>query len=413
MTMTSYLRTDAVPMGKSAAAMSGAPLTIEIVSDHQAFLALRPQWDALFARAAQPQHVFQSHVFLRHWATHYHGDGDELRIVTARCGGRLVMVWPLVRRRRFGLVTLRVMGGPVAQFGDVLVEARDEAALMQAGWQAVMRLGADIFELRKLRADSALARAKLPEGAYCLLTEAAPFADLQARVGPDGPSAVYPARERSNHRRRLRRLAERGEIGFAALEPGPEAAEAARRAVAMKQAALHRHGIIAPAITDPRFTAFFADLAADAAGGSPLQVAMITCGGDAIGIDLSLDCKGTSFGHVIATHPDHERGGVGRILVHHSFASALARGNRRFDLLSPADEYKLDHADGQTTVSDFVLSLSLKGRLLCGLGLHHLRPTLKTAAKHLPGDVARRIAAWNSGPKGWLSRRIRPWRGPS
>ncbi|WP_156412413.1 GNAT family N-acetyltransferase [Bosea sp. Root483D1] len=91
--------------------------------------------------------------------------------------------------------------------------------------------------------------------------------------------------------------------GRAELAPGPAATELAGEAVAMRQAALRRHGIIAPAISDPRFGTFFRNLAGDAADGSPLRIALISCADQPIGIDLSLDCKGTSFGHVIAAHP--------------------------------------------------------------------------------------------------------------
>jgi CelD/BcsL family acetyltransferase involved in cellulose biosynthesis len=421
-----------------AAPQDAEALTVAVIEDVEGFLALREEWDALFARAALPQQVFQSHVVLRHWARHYLDSGSRrigtesskcekrdlhhrvrawllrktgshffapcsssrLSIVTLRRGGVLAMIWPLVRERRLGIDTLRFMGIPIAQFGDVLVERDGREALLQAGWQALRRLGADIFEARKLRADSILAESGLLAGAVVLERLDAPFADLNARVGRDGPSAIYPARERSNHRRRLRRLGERGPIGFAMEGPGPEAAALAGQAVAMKQVALRRHGIIAPTIADPRFSAFFRDFAGDAAGGSPLRVALIGCAGLPIGIDLSLDCKGTSFGHVIATHPDHERGGVGGILIHHSFASARQRGSAIFDLLAPADAYKLEHADGATAVRDLALPLSLKGRLVCGLGLQRLRPALKTALKRLPAPLARRIAAWAPGGKG-------------
>lgn len=376
-------------------------LAVEIVADLPGFLTLREEWDALFARAGEPQQVFQSHVVLRHWASHYLDAQSRLSIVALRRDGVLVMLWPLLRQRRFGLDTLRFMGDPVAQFGDVLV-ARDGdgAALFRAGWRAVRGLGADVLELRRLRADSALARSGPLAGAIPFGRHEAPFADLVARVGRDGPGAIYPARERSNHRRRLRRLAERGPLAFAMAGPGPEAARLAGEAVAMKRAALHRHGVIAPTIADPRFAAFFRDLAGDDSGGSPLRVAVIRCAEVPIGIDLSLDCKGTSFGHVIAGHPDHERGGIGRLLIHHSFASARARGSAVFDLLAPADAYKLDHADGATSVEDLALPLSLKGRLACGLGLQHLRPLLKTGLKRLPPPLARRVAGWTTGGKG-------------
>jgi CelD/BcsL family acetyltransferase involved in cellulose biosynthesis len=396
MAATLALRTDFAPVAAEPAAR--AAFDIEIRTQPADFLALRAEWDALFARAAQPHQVFQSHVFLRHWLDHYLGPDDRLCLITARCDGRLAMIWPLVRQRRFGFSMLRFMGAPVAQFGDVLIERNgQEAALLKAGWDALCGLDTDLFELRKLRADAALAAQGLPDAALLLERREAPLADLATRVGPDGPSPLYAARERSNHRRRLRRLAERGEIAFEMPEPGADAAGLAREAIAMKKAALARHAVLAPTIADPRFAAFFATLAQDA--DSPLRLTVIRCAGEPIAIDLSLDCKGTAFGHVIATHPEHERGGVGGILVHRAFAGARERGNRRFDLLAPADAYKLEHADGITVVDDLVLPLSLKGRLLARLGLRHLRPALRAALRRLPPPVTRRIASWSGAGK--------------
>jgi CelD/BcsL family acetyltransferase involved in cellulose biosynthesis len=385
---------------RTAGAVRDMGLAIEIIRDHAGFLALRQEWDALFARAALPQQVFQSHVFLRHWATHYLEAGSRLSIVAARRDGRLVMVWPLLRQRRFGLDTLRFMGVPVAQFGDVLVE-RDghEAELLATGWRAIQALRADLFELRKLRADAGLDIADLCCEAVMLERREAPRADLDLRVGPDGPSSIYPARERSNYRRRLRRLGEHGAISFSTVAPGPEAASLAVQAIAMKQAALTRHGVLAPTVSDPRFAAFFRDLAGDAEGGSPLRITAMSCNDAAIGIDIALDCKQTSFGHVIATHPGHERGGVGGILVHRSFAAARARGNTHFDLLAPADPYKLEHSDRLTAVVDWMVPLSLAGRLICRMGLQQLRPALRVALRKLPPPVARRLAAWSNSGK--------------
>jgi CelD/BcsL family acetyltransferase involved in cellulose biosynthesis len=372
-------------------------LRLALVERVDAFLDLREEWDALFARAGLPHQVFQSHAVLRHWVTHYLDRHTSLSIVTLRREGRLVMVWPLVRQRRLGIVTLRFMGIPIAQFGDVLVEQDgDEAALLHRGWRAVMALGADIFEARKLRADSVLTGSGLLADAASTERVEAPFADLARRVGEDGPSQAYGARERSNHRRRLRRLAEHGPVAFEQMRPGPEAGPLVDQALAMKQATLRRHGVIAPALFDPRFQAFFRDLAHDAAGGSPLRLAVIRCAGAPIGIDLALDCKGTSFGHVIATHPDHERGGVGGILIQHSFAAARSRGSTTFDLLAPADPYKLEHADGLTPLADLVLPLSLAGRIVCGIGVQRLRPALKAAVKRLPPPLARPLAAWRA-----------------
>lgn len=361
---------------------------LDLIEDVAGFLALRRDWEALFARAASPQQLFQSHAFLRHWTTHYLEAGARLGIVVAWRGGELAMAWPLVRRRRYGLDTLRFMGGPVGQFSDVLAD-HDADELLRAGWSLIRQQGADLFETRKLRDDSQLVRSGLLAGALRGDLQLSPFVDLTRRVGESGPSAAYTARERSSHRRRLRRLGERGRIAFRALPAGAEAAALAGGAIAMKRAMLARHGIVAPVVNDARFAAFFADLARDGSGEIALYLSAVTCDDAPIGIDLSFDCKGQSFGHVLAVDPDHERGGVGKILIHHSFACARARGSAIFDQLAPAEPYKLEHADGSVAVSDHLLPLSLKGRLACGLGLQHWRPALKTMARRLPPGIVR------------------------
>lgn len=368
----------------------GDAVTLALVEDVAGFLALRGDWEALFERSAAPAQLFQSHVFLRHWAAHYLNAETRLSIVIARRAGELAMVWPLIRQRRYGLDTLRFMGVPVAQFGDVLV-GRGEEALLDAGWAFIRTLRADLFEARKLRADSRLAQSGLLDGAVQGDRQEAPFADLTHRVGESGPSLAYPARERSNHRRRLRRLEERGPLAYAMPLPGPEAARLAAAAIAMKRATLAQRGIVAPVVNDPRFAAVFTDLAGDASGEAALRISAISCDGAPIGIDLSFDCKGHTFAHVLATDPAHEHRGVGKILIHRSFADARMRGSTVFDLLAPSEPYKLEHADGCVAISDRLRPLSLKGRLACGLGIQHWRPMLKRVVKRLPATLSRHV----------------------
>lgn len=379
-----------LPVGEVTAGFS-----VEILTGRDTFLALKPEWDALFARAGLPQQLFQSHAFLRHWYDHYLPASDRLCLVVGREAGRLVMLWPLERRRRLGLELVRLMGAPVAQFGDVLIEhgPRREHWL-ERGWEALRRHDIDLVELRLVRADGALGHCNRLSLTAPVVSQEALFADLALRVAPDGPSHAYPPRDRSGYRRRLRRLAERGEIAFTSISPGEEARALAERAIAMKREALAQHGVLAPAVADPRFARFFAALAADPDDETGLRISVVTCDSRPVGIDLSFDCKGRSFGHVIASDPAFEREGLGRVLVHHAFASARARGNSIFDLLAPADPYKREHADGAVPVRDFTVPLSWRGQLACDLALPHLRPTLKAIAKRLPAAWVRRF----SGP---------------
>jgi CelD/BcsL family acetyltransferase involved in cellulose biosynthesis len=376
-----------------ATARSVAPAVgqgIEVVATTAGLAALRPEWDAFFARAGLPQQVFQSHAFLTHWARHYLEPSMTPHVVVARRDGRIVMLWPLVLRRRFGACVLQVMGAPVAQFGDVLAEPGIDAEVVAAAWSALDRSGADLFLAQKIRADSALLGLQAPRRPVLLSQSQAPFADLAGRVGSDGPGTAYPARERSAYRRRLRRLAELGEIALRSLPPG-EAAGLARQAVAFKRDWLKRNAILSPTMSDPRFVAFFEDCAADP--DSALRISTIERDGRPIGIDLSFDCKGSSFGHVIASDPDCEREGIGSILIHHVFATARQRGSATFDMLAPADPYKLRHADGETGVQDLAYVFTPRGRLYCEAVLKRARPLARDFAKKLPAGLVRRLGS--------------------
>lgn len=386
---STQFRGDALPAAEAA----DAPLDVGVIGTAAGFAALEADWNDLFRRSANPQQVFQDHGFLSEWARHYLGPGDALRVVTGRRNGRLVMAWPLLLRRRLGVATLGFMGTPVAQFGDVLVD-REEVipALLATGWSAVEGLGADLFEARKVRADSLLALSPAFPSGIVLERLEAPFADLGTRVAPDGPGPAYSARERSNYRRRMRRLKERGAITLSAVGPGPLANALAAEAITLKRAWVVANGIPAPAVVDPRFASFFAGVATRTDGPATLQVSLIECDGRNVGIDLSFDCKGTTFGHVIAGALCFEREGIGSVLVHHVLANARARGNTRFDLLAPADPYKLGHADGSVAVCDLAFPFTRLGRLAGAVALKRLRPAAKALARRLPAAVSRALA---------------------
>ena len=365
-------------------------IEIKVVTSLDGLEALQADWDDLFERAAEPQQVFQRHGFLRCWARHYLEPEMQLCIVTGRIDGRLVTLWPLVRRRRLGIDVLSFMGAPVAQFGDVLVEAGDDRpALLESTWNAVAALGADIFEARRVRADAALHGSTPPDSASLPGHMQAPFACLPQRVAPEGLGIAYSPRERSNHRRRLRKLRERGDITFSEPAPGPAAIRAAAAAITIKKNWLREKAILSPAVMDSRFQAFFEDLAGDPAAG--LHVSAIACDGQPIAIDLAFDCKEHTFGHVLAAASGYEGEGLGRLLIHRTFAAAVHRGNRVFDLLAPADDYKMQHADGVVAVRDHAFAFSRRGRLMRTLVLSWLQPMAKTWARRLPVGLVRKL----------------------
>lgn len=355
---------------------------ISILEGLDAFVAMKAEWDALFARSGRPQQVFQSHPMLSVWAKAYGELARDVVVVAAHAGDRLVAALPLIRRRRFGVTGLRFMGSRIAQFDDMLLDHRCSADVADHIWQAVAALNADYLEARRVREDSAFWSVGSGKGRIFERLEA-PSACLASRAGEDGPGEAYSSKDRSNYRRRLRRLGERGNLTMGVYAPGAQAVALAMEAIAMKRRFLRRIGVMASAVYAPEFASFFAGAASDPASG--LLVSTVELDSRPVAIDLSFTCKGTGFGHVLATDPEYEREAVGSLLVHHVFDSAKRAGAKTFDLLAPADRYKLRHADASTRVESRIYPLSVRGSVVATAYAHGL-----PAARH----ASRLVANW-------------------
>ncbi len=76
-----------------------------------------------------------------------------------------------------------------------------------------------------------------------------------------------------------------------------------------------------------------------------------------------------------------------------SIRSAHEEGFARYDLLAPADRYKLDWADACVDVVDYNASLTRRGTLYERLSAGPARERLKGLVRALPPGVARALSA--------------------
>lgn len=385
---TVRLRGQALP----AAHVASPSADVEIIETLADFHALGQDWNALVERCGTPQQVFQDFGFLSQWANHYLDDGTGLAVLVVRRGGRVAAIAPFTRQRWLGFSALRFMGAPIARFNDVLADP-DAGDVAEALRSAVRRLRADFIDAPLVRDDSVFVTLGLDRNAVVTANMQAPYSLVADRAADDGPGEAYPAKKRSDYRRRVRKLAGDGALEMKQYPPGVKAATLAHEAVRMKRAWLERENIAAPTVFDPRFEACFASLAGETRGLLSLWVSTLERDGRAIGIDLSFDFKGHSFGHVIATSVCSEKDGAGSVLVHHVFATAKSRGNRVFELLTPADEHKMRHADGVVGVRDLAIPLTWRGEIACRTLLAHALPAAKAFARKLPPGLARALAA--------------------
>ena len=353
------------------------PCEIRIVTDRSGFDGLEADWTALFARAGRPDQLFQSFNWLWHWSNHFLDGTRALSIVTGWSAGRLVMVWPLVRRRRFGVTIVSWMGEPASQYGDVLVEPGPlAAAMIRQGLTSLLAAGFDVAVLRKTRRTSPLS-ALLAETGLSTGSDQAPYLNLAGAKSFAEVEKVFSPKERSSRRRLMRRLEEAGPVDLVEDASGEAARDLVRSAFVFKTQGLEQRGRYSPALGDPAMLAFFVEAMTSVERPVGAMINAVLCGGRTVGVALSLTCKGEGFGHILAHDTGFERQGVGVILAEQIFRSAHRRGLARFDMLAPAEEFKLKWASGAVGLDDWSIPLTTRGALFVHLWIGRLRPSLK------------------------------------
>lgn len=394
----------AAPAKTSAATAIDAALAFELITDRPAFDALAEDWNALFARAGRSSQVFQTFSWNWHWANSYLAsapggiEGLELSLVIARRAGQLIMVWPLVAQRVRGVRQIFWMGGPVSQYGDVLIEdLPDRMQILRAGLAFLTQHAeGDVLRLRHVRADALVTPLLLEIDALASNAQVAPFLDLTSAANFDAYEQRYSSRWRRNRRRLMRRLEEQGEVRFERHQGGPRARELAMLALDLKAAWLKDRGLLSQAISDHRMTRFFADAAEARVHDTHCVVSMLTCDAEPAALDVSFACKGRLAMHVIVFNLKYEKAGVGALLTEQCLKDAYTEGATTIDMMAPGDSYKLDWCDASVEVADWSYPLSLKGRVYAQVYLGVVRDHLKSAMTAMPQSLRRLIAGAQS-----------------
>jgi CelD/BcsL family acetyltransferase involved in cellulose biosynthesis len=375
-----------------------AACQFEIVTSRAGFSALATEWDELFERAGRDHQGFQSFNWNWHWCNHYLGkprDGGAcLAVLIGRRSGRLVMVWPLVTQRVAGVTQLTWMGAPVSQYGDVLIDdLPDTLPLLRAGWAHVIAATKpDVVSLPRVRADAAVAPLIAELCALPTRRLQAPYLDLTSAPDFETYMQRHSGRSRKKRRAAAKRLTELG-ARFVQHANDATASQLAVDAIVSKRAQLLERGIISPPLADPRMQAFFADAASAGKHSAGITVYALEIDGERAAIDVLVACKNAIATHIFAYEPKYAKDRVGAYLLELTIAQAFTDGRRTFDLLAPADDYKLRWADGMIEVIDWAVPVSAKGAAYARLYLQTLRPLAKSALNALPASLARFLAA--------------------
>jgi CelD/BcsL family acetyltransferase involved in cellulose biosynthesis len=201
------------------------------------------------------------------------------------------------------------------------------------------------------------------------------------------------APSRNRRRSMAKNLAKLGSVAFVQQAGNAAARTLALETIAWKRGQLLERGLISPALADPRFDAFFADIASDAQRPAGCRVVALECNGSAAAACIVVTCKNYIAGHVAAFDPRFEKASVGMTMLERAIAEAFTEGFATFDLLAPADAYKARLTRNKIGVNDWALPVTLKGKAYARLYLGGLRPAIRSALAALPAPLARFLAA--------------------
>ena len=268
--------------------------------------------------------------------------------------------------------------------------ARPRLRCCGRGFGALCGLDADVAFLRKTRRTSPAA-AILAEGCRMVSSGTAPYLSFAGAASFDDVERRFSSKERSSRRRLMRRLEEAGEIEFVTEASGELAKTFVRQAFALKTQSLQRRGSYSPALDDPNMRAFFIDAMTSVERPVGPMINAVLCDGVPIGVALSFTCKGEGFGHILAHDTAYEKQGAGVILAEQIFRTAQARGLARFDMLAPADAFKLKWASATVGLDDWAIPLTRKGSWFVGVWLGRLRPALKHLTDTAPHWLGSRL----------------------
>lgn len=383
-----YAAGAAIPRGRRAEAAS------EIVAASlkgEAAGRLADEWRALEARAPHAATAFQSCDLVLAWARHFTDARTELRVVTVRCHGELVLVWPLaVERTPFGR-TASWAGDPIGQYGDVVApestmrEAWIDAAFAEIGrWDDV-----DFLCLRGVRADGAIAAWAARKGREIGPTSEAPSFD----AAPFGNEQAFEAArwpELKRNRRRAKKLGAMGDIRFEMVTPGAKASMLVARAFAFKRNWLAERGFYGRALIDRRAEACLAALAHGKGPDSGLVVSHLSVGGKSAAIEIGFRRGGRHYAYMGAFSPAFAKHGPGVLATEFTIRDCLAAGLSEYDPLPPVSEYKLAWSNRRVAVRDYGVVLSWSGYAALASAAF-IRPAAKWLYEKLPLTVRRRL----------------------
>lgn len=321
--------------------MSPDEPSLAVVSDTDGLRALGPEWDRLVLAAARPS-PFMLHAWVTAWWQHF-GAGATLAIVTARRGAMLVGLAPMYIRRYRGLRVCRLLGGHESALADFLVAGDVEGSIGRALLARLRKLPFDYLDAFGCPGTGVLARLGADQPLQVLQRVDAPVLHM-----PQGWDAAYLSHVRPKtrrlHRRRMRQLAEVGEVSWTRATTPDEVEREMEHAFQIH--ALRWQGRPDGSTFGVASNhGFHREAARALASQGAVRMLTLRIDGRPVAFQYWFVLGTTMYLHRLAFEPALARCSPGQMTLLHAMAQGSAEGIRRVEFLGGGERYKVELAD--------------------------------------------------------------------
>lgn len=380
--------------------MLSLPDDVDISVGLDALTKCETYWHELAMRGVKIG-VFDNFAMIRIAARAAVASGSDPVIVVVKSAGVVKSILALRRQREFATTVAVPLNAPLAQYADIVGAplSKQTFALIQRRLHTQFHV--DLVILRKVRQDSGLSDVLSQLAMPQEQALQAPFIDLSRFDNFAAYEATFSSRTRRGRRQRRQKLqVAHGAIKFS-IDRGRTDNETLQTALRWK-----RQWLAAQGLKSVVFDASVWQQAFCAAAQLPDAVtSILSVGGRPAAIEIGFRSQETYISYLGTYDPSFADHSVGQHQMMQTIKWCFDEGLERYDLLAPADSYKLHLTRGEPAIriQDYAVPLTLAGhtfsqvrRFGLPLARHMVRslpPQVRIAAGSRTGQVAAAASA--------------------
>jgi CelD/BcsL family acetyltransferase involved in cellulose biosynthesis len=360
-----------LPLAPAPGLVGRATRTGLFLSVHSELEAIEGEWRAFERTAAAT--AFQAFDWLAKWQRHIGArQGTRPAVVLGRnSDGDLLFILPLALERRRLVRQLCWLGGDLCDYHAPLLGEGLRAHLAGEGFAPLWH---DVLALLRSSPRFRFDLIDLQQMPETVDAEVNPFGDLAVTLHPSGAHIArltgdwekFYASKRSSanrkvERKKLKQMAERGEIRFADADDGIDAVHTMDVLMAQKGRALARMGV-ENFLIRPGYRDFFLDLATDPSLAGFVHVGSMSVGSTIAATSFGLIHRGCYY-LMLSSYDDGEiaKFGPGRAHLHELIRRAIGRGLGYFDFTVGDESYKREWSDVELRLYDHTAAATMRG----------------------------------------------------